>query len=283
MSRYPTIKVSQKGSVFHQFPQRGHIAHVHHDDAVSCVEEDRDVDEARHPFRRSFEPLQRFLLILRRHPGQLLIELAGLFPDTHRSRHQFRKYPDRINGVIVDRSEQVWVSDITYIHLRQGFAYLSLVTDAYSRKIVGSHLSADLGTQGPEAAVQMAISERKGKEPLIHHSDRGAQYCSDRYVKILEANHIGISMTQSGNPRDNAIAERVNGILKQELLGPEYTSITQARAAVGIAIETYNHMRPHCSVDMLTPQQAHQHTGEIRRRWRSYYHSKGKEVRDMSG
>ena len=199
-------------------------------------------------------------------------------PRTTFSAHWFKKYPDLVKGMIVNHPDQVWVSDITYIPLHKGFAYLSLVTDAYSRKIMGYRLSPDLTSQECLKALEMALTNRTGTQPLIHHSDRGIQYCSAAYTRLLKDNDISISMTQSGNPRDNAIAERVNGILKQELLSPVYSNYTTARRAVGEAIDTYNRLRPHSSVDMLTPEQAHSQTAEIRRRWRNYFRTSKKEV-----
>lgn len=194
------------------------------------------------------------------------------------SAHRLKKYPDLAKGYMVSRADELWVSDITYIHLRSGFAYLSLVTDAYSRRIMGFELSDDLSAAGCNRALQMALKEREGKVPLIHHSDRGIQYCSAEYVKLLNENKVTISMTQSGDPRDNAIAERVNGILKQELLEQVYPNFKKAKEATGDAIRIYNHLRPHSSVDMLTPEKAHTQSGEIRRRWKSYYKTAAKEV-----
>lgn len=199
-------------------------------------------------------------------------------PRTTFSGHRLKKYPDRAKGLIVSRPGELWVSDITYINLPKSFAYLSLVTDVYSHKIVGYRLSDELATDGPVAALEMAVKGRTGDHPLLHHSDRGSQYCSSAYIKLLENYNIGISMTQSGDPRDNAIAERVNGILKQELLEEVYPNFKKAGQAVTAAIDIYNRHRPHSSVDMLTPEEAHLKTGEIRRRWRSYYKSTAKEV-----
>jgi len=188
------------------------------------------------------------------------------------SNHWMKKYPDLIRGIQPGRADELWVSDITYIHLQKNrFAYLSLVTDAYSRKIVGFCMNKDLSAQGPFTALEMALKGRTGDAPLIHHSDRGSQYCSDSYVSLLKSAGISISMTQSGDPRDNAIAERVNGILKQELLEEVYSGIKQARGSAEIAIDTYNRLRPHSSVDMLTPDKAHMQTGPIKRRWRSLF------------
>jgi transposase InsO family protein len=194
-------------------------------------------------------------------------------PLTTDSRHWMRKYPDLAKGVALTHAEELWVSDITYLQLpKKTFGYLSLVTDAYSRKIVGFCVSGSLSAQGPLNALEIALKGRMSAAPLIHHSDRGSQYCSDGYVNLLKENNISISMTQSGNPKDNAIAERVNGILKQELLMDVYSGIRQARQSVMAAINIYNRIRPHSSLDMMTPEKAHTTTGPIRRRWkiRSY-------------
>ncbi len=197
-------------------------------------------------------------------------------PLTTDSRHWLKKYPDLIKGIKLSRADELWVSDITYIHLSQRkFGYLSLITDAYSRKIVGFCMNHDLSAQGPVGALKMALKGRQGIEPLIHHSDRGSQYCSEVYVNSLEG--INISMTQSGNPRDNAIAERVNGILKQELLKEVYSNIKEAQRDVIIAIDTYNRLRPHSSINMMTPETAHAKTGTIRNRWKSVFKTAPKQ------
>lgn len=193
-------------------------------------------------------------------------------PRTTDSNHWMKKYPDLIRGIILNRADELWVSDITYIHLKKNkFAYLSLVTDAYSRKIVGFCMNNDLSAEGPVTALEMALKARAGNAPLIHHSDRGSQYCADGYVSLLRSAAIDISMTQSGDPRDNAIAERVNGILKMELLEQVYPDIKNARQSAVIAVDTYNRIRPHSSVDMMTPDKAHTQTGPIKRRWKSRF------------
>lgn len=212
------------------------------------------------------------LFDLLRENDLLIVKRKRSQPRTTDSNHWMRKYPDLIRNINLSRADELWVSDITYIHLsKKKFAYLSLVTDAYSRKIVGFCMNNDLSAEGPVAALEMALQGRAGNEPLIHHSDRGSQYCSDNYIKLLKGSSIAISMTQSGNPRDNAIAERVNGILKQELLEEVYPNITQAKRSAVIAIDTYNRIRPHSSVDMMTPEKAHLQTGQIKRRWRSLF------------
>ena len=228
-------------------------------------------DHGLHLGRDGFFDLLRSqgLLIRKKRPG----------PRTTFSRHRYKKYPDLFKGALVSRADQVWVSDITYVRLRGGgFAYLSLVTDVYSRKIIGYALLADLSAKGPQAALRMAISQRRSHQGLLHHSDRGCQYCSDGYTTLLRENRIAISMTQSGDPRDNAIAERVNGILKGELLEGTFANLTQARLAVKEAIMIYNQHRPHSSVGMLTPAVAYTTQGELARRWKSYYKKAAKEV-----
>jgi transposase InsO family protein len=212
--------------------------------------------------------------------NHLLIVNRKAKPRTTFSAHLLKKYPDLAKGLIVNRPNALWVSDITYIRLfRDEFAYLSLVTDAYSRKIVGFHLSENLSADSCLLALQMALADNApAKDGLIHHSDRGAQYCSHVYTGLLLSHHIGISMTQGGDPRDNAIAERVNGILKQELLQERYPDMHSACQGVEQAIDIYNRLRLHSSIDMLTPEQAHQRTGEISRRWKSYYEKAAKEL-----
>jgi putative transposase len=194
------------------------------------------------------------------------------FPD-----HWMRKYPNLIEGFYPTAPNQLWVSDITYIVLVNCFAYLSLITDAYSRKIVGFYLSMDLSAEGCIKALNMALNNNPVLGKLIHHSDRGSQYCCSDYVKILNDIYIKISMTQNGDPKENAIAERVNGILKDELLDKVYLDYKQALKGVAVAISTYNHQRPHGSIDYLTPYEAHFRSGELKRRWKNYY-SKVKEM-----
>ena len=190
------------------------------------------------------------------------------------SKHRFKKYPNIIREFIPIAPNQLWVSDITYIHLANGFAYLSLITDAYSRKIVGFYLSRDLSARGPLMALKMALAGNPNQTELIHHSDRGVQYCCDAYVKLLQDKNIQISMTQNGDPLENAIAERVNGILKQELLEEIFPDYQIAQKAVAIACSTYNHLRPHGSINNLKPAEAHQKNGELKKRWKNYWQIK---------
>ena len=190
------------------------------------------------------------------------------------SKHRFKKYPNIIRGFIPIAPNQLWVSDITYIHLLGGFAYLSLITDAYSRKIVGFYLSKDLTANGPLQALKMALKANGNIIGLIHHSDRGVQYCCDAYVKLLQEKKIKISMTENGDPLENAIAERVNGILKGELLEEVFPNFETAQRDIAIACSTYNHLRPHGSIDNLKPAEAHQQSGELKKRWKNYWQIK---------
>lgn len=199
-------------------------------------------------------------------------------PRTTFSDHWLRKYPNLIEHLCVDRPNQLWVSDITYITTTDGFGYLSLVTDAYSRKIVGYYLSKDLSADGCVQALKMAIKTLPKGSDLIHHSDRGCQYCSTEYVEQLMEHGISISMTQNGDPRDNAIAERVNGIIKIEFIESRNYSFGETIKQIDKTIYIYNYERLHSSIDMLTPQQAHTQSGTLKRHWKNYYKTKQKEV-----
>lgn len=189
---------------------------------------------------------------------------------TTNSNHPFKRYPNLVKGIDITRSGQVWVSDITYIRLKENYCYLSLVTDAYSRRIVGYCLWPTLKKEGPLNAIEMAISGWNKTAGLIHHSDRGLQYCCSDYINRLNKEHVTISMTEKGDPYENALAERVNGILKTEFnVGGKFDSFQQASAAVTYAINIYNNLRPHASINYLTPQQAHLQQGQIPARWKS--------------
>lgn len=201
----------------------------------------------------------------------LQIERRRSKPRTTDSNHWMKKYDNLIKEWAPTQSNQLWVSDITYLHLTDRDAFLSLVTDAWSRKVVGFHVSKSLKAEGCIRALEMAIAGCGNTEGLIHHSDRGVQYCCQDYVDILKENKVKISMTQSGDPRDNAIAERVNGILKTELLEPIFADLEAARREVEKAINIYNYLRPHCSISMLTPALVHGKTLKVKRLWRSSY------------
>ena len=192
---------------------------------------------------------------------------------TTNSQHWMHKYSNLTIELQIIRPEQLWVSDITYIRVINGFVYLSLITDAYSRKIVGYSLRKDLSAEGCLDALQMALINRKDlHQQLIHHSDRGCQYCCKEYVDILNANNIVISMTNNGDPYENAIAERVNGIIKSEFnLYNTQFGFEETSALIQKTIEAYNQLRPHASCDYLTPSQAHQKSGTFKKRWKNYY------------
>ncbi|WP_217899731.1 DDE-type integrase/transposase/recombinase [Flavobacterium sp. ov086] len=140
---------------------------------------------------------------------------------TTNSHHRFRKHENRILDLEINRPEQVWVSDITYIGKRGNPCYLSLITDAYSKKIMGYYVAENLNTQSSLKALKMALKYRKSNIlTLIHHSDRGLQYCANEYQRELIKNKVLCSMTQNSDPYENAVAERINGILKQEFIIP---------------------------------------------------------------
>lgn len=214
-----------------------------------------------------FDMLRAHNLLIRRKRTQVF---------TTQSYHWFRKYPNLIKGLEVTRPNQLWVSDITYVETKKGFVYLFLITDAYSRKIVGFKVADNLGAKNAIEALQMALKQLpQSVKELMHHSDRGIQYCCNEYVKILNKRGISISMTQNGDPLENAIAERVNGILKTEWLYDEkLKTFNHAQKRVERIIYVYNELRPHSSIEMLTPNQAHHKTGELKRKWKNYYKKK---------
>jgi putative transposase len=209
---------------------------------------------------------------LMRDEGLLVRKRKLRKPRTTFSCLWMKRYPNLAKDFVPIAPNQLWVSDITYIRLKTGFGYLSLITDAYSRKIVGYHVRRDLSAKGCVAALRMAIEDNPQREDLIHHSDRGLQYYSTAYMKTLGPD-IRVSMTEKSDPLENAIAERVNGILKNELLHRPFENLTDARAEVATAVSTYNHLRPHLSIDMLTPAIAHTRQGPLKRHWKSYYKS----------
>lgn len=188
------------------------------------------------------------------------------------SFHWLKKYPNLVEGISLCISEQVWVSDITYIKTIEGYSYLSLITDAYSRKIVGYCLYPTLESAGCIEALNMALSNRVFSDrPLIHHPDRGVQYCSGAYVDILTENLVAISMTQNGSPYENALAERMNGIIKSEFIPKKlFRTHDEAKKAITGIITAYNGHRPHASLNYLTPDVAHTAEGTIQKRWKTY-------------
>ena len=197
------------------------------------------------------------LFTLLRNKG-LLVAKRRRYTRTTDSRHWMRKYNNIVKDITLDRPEQVFVSDITYISTKRGYNYLSLVTDACSKKIMGYALREDLSPKGCLQALEMALDNRTNDAPLIHHSDRGLQYCSKDYVELLRNHDVGISMTENGDPYENAIAERVNGILKEEFyLSETFASYQEAASHIQQSIQIYNTQRPHLSCHMMTPEVAH--------------------------
>lgn len=189
---------------------------------------------------------------------QLLIAKKKRYTKTTDSKHWMHKYPNLIRGLQLMRPEQIWVADITWLSIKNDYCYLHLITDAYSKKIMGYEVSDNLAAASTIKALQMALNNRKYTTSLIHHSDRGLQYCSAVYTKLLIDRNVDISMTQDGSPYDNAIAERLNGILKDEFgLDDTFENIEQAKSEVSQSIDLYNLSRPHLSNNMLTPNEMH--------------------------
>ena len=192
---------------------------------------------------------------------RLLVSRQRAYHKTTDSHHRFRRHPNLLKPgpeqVTVQRPEQVWVADITYLPTQDGVAYLSLVTDAYSRKIVGHHVHDTLQTTGVEQAFRMALKQRQTRQPLVHHSDRGIQYCSQAYQQLHIKHGVRCSMTDGYDCYQNALAERVNGILKTEFLLKRPKDIEQARQMVRESIAIYNTERPHWALKYKTPDAVH--------------------------
>ncbi len=189
----------------------------------------------------------------------LLVKRRKKYVTTTQSWHFYHKYKNRLKDRKITGAHQAYVSDITYLRMKSDFLYLFLQTDAYSRMITGWHLSKSLGIEGAMEALKMSLKQCPETTDVIHHSDRGIQYCCKEYVRVLNAHGMTISMTEENHCYENAIAERVNGILKQEFLLDEVFKDQQsAYKAVKEAIDTYNRRRPHWSLNLLTPIEVHQ-------------------------
>lgn len=193
--------------------------------------------------------------------SHMLVSPKRAYHKTTNSHHRFRRHPNLLKAgsgqVQPHAAEQVWVADITYVPTHSGFVYLSLITDAYSRKIVGHHVHDSLQTQQVSQALKMALKCRQSRQRLIHHSDRGIQYCSDDYQQIHRTHGLTCSMTDGYDCYQNALAERINGILKGELLLQRPADLAQARRMVDESVAIYNQERPHCSLQLKTPDEAH--------------------------
>jgi hypothetical protein len=189
------------------------------------------------------------------------------------SYHWLKKYPNLIKSWSPQMPDQLWVADITYVPSNKGFLYLSLITDAYSHKVMGYYIASNLESVHTTNALRMALQSIKETNNLIHHSDRGLQYCSSEYVELLRSKNIQISMTENGDPLENPIAERINGIIKNEYL--KHYSITNQSTAMQIlerVIVKYNQQRPHQSINMLTPEDVHCYKLLVNRRWGKQKH-----------
>jgi len=210
-----------------------------------------DMDKVRENIGRD-----KFFDILRKH--ELLVKRRKKYVRTTDSYHRFHKYKNKLKEKLLTGPGQAYVNDITYLRTEEGFMYLFLQTDGYSRMITGWDLSDSLAIEGAVKALQMTLRQCSNGEGVIHHSDRGIQYCCKEYVEILKRNKMEISMTEENHCYENALAERVNGILKEEfLLGEKFANKALALKAVKQAIESYNNYRPHWSLNLCTPQQIH--------------------------
>jgi putative transposase len=208
--------------------------------------------------------------------NNLLIRKRKRSVKTTQSHHWLKKHPNLIKEFVPIAPNQLYVSDITYWKIGAGFVYISLITDAYSHKIVGYNLAQTLEALECVLALNMALSNLPDNSNLIHHSDRGVQYCSDIYVSKLKEGNIKISMTENGDPLENAIAERINGILKDEYLDCyEVSNIDDAKILLDAVIKLYNEDRPHMSIGNLTPVSVHNESNKAgARKWKNYYPKK---------
>jgi len=193
--------------------------------------------------------------------ARMLVPNRRAYHKTTDSHHRFRRHPNLVKQgpqqIQVTRSEQLWVADITYLPTADKFVYLSLVTDAHSRKIVGWHVHPSLQTEEVAQALKMALRDRQTRQQLVHHSDRGIQYCSTYYQRLHQRHGLKCSMTDGYDCYQNALAERVNGILKSEFLLNRPADLAQARRLVAESIHIYNRERPHLSLKMQTPDAVH--------------------------
>jgi transposase InsO family protein len=252
---------------------------VEHQLVLNCVNEIRLL----HPavgVRKLYHMLQPFLLEHEVKIGRdalfdllavnkLLVRKRKRRISTTQSHHWLKKYPNLIKDWRPSKPNQLWVADITYIPLTNGFLYLSLITDAYSHKIMGHAVADSLEAVHTTKALRMALDNlTEMTESLIHHSDRGIQYCSFEYVDVLKEKNIEISMTENGDPLENPVAERINGILKDEYLRHyPLTDIEQVTELVADVIDRYNRLRPHQSINLITPEVVHEKQLLVNRTW----------------
>jgi transposase InsO family protein len=220
-----------------------------------------------------------FFLLLRK--NKLLVRTTKRTAHTTNSKHFFYRYPNLVKAFTPLKAHELWVADITYIPLTNRFAYLFLITDGYSRKIVGHYVSDDMKVSSAIIALKKALAQKPADRIVIHHSDRGMQYCSTAYVQLLLDHYAHISMTPNGDPYENAIAERVNGILKSELLNSSYDTVDQAAAHINRSIIIYNYKRRHSSLNWQIPGDVHQQQGPQIKRWKNYYQPLKKKAVSM--
>jgi len=275
------LKISRQG--YYQILERSRQGKKAHQQIVELVKEVRKrhkrmgSKKLHSKLRPELEKLSikcgrdKFFDILRKE--KLLVKFHKRFVKTTQSKHMFYKYSNLIQDIDISRSEQVFVSDITYIRTKQGFMYLFLITDAYSKQIMGWELSDNLKTINAVKALKMALNNRKYRErELIHHSDRGFQYCNPLYIEVLNKNGINISMTSNYDPYENAVAERVNGILKTEYeIGDGFVGAKDAKREIKYAIWLYNTDRPHLSCLGMVPVQAHIKENYRLKKWSKYF------------
>ena len=209
--------------------------------------------------------------------NKMLVRKTKRSVHTTNSKHHFYRYPNLAKDFTPLKAHELWVSDITYIPLKNRFAYLFLITDAYSRKIVGHHVSDDMKVSSAVVALKKALAQKPVETIVMHHSDRGIQYCSNEYVNLLQQQHALISMTQNGDPLENAIAERVNGILKTELISSYYEDIDKAALSIARAVIIYNFKRRHSSLNWQIPADVHNQKGPQIKRWKNYYQPRKKK------
>jgi putative transposase len=238
--------------------------------------------------RKLYEMIQPFLLDHQIKIGRdalfnllsanhLLVRKRKRKIQTTNSYHWMRKYPNLIREFVPIAPNQLWVCDITYWKIKTGeHLYISFITDAYSHKIVGYHVAETLEAIESIYALQMALSSLRSESQLqlTHHSDRGFQYCSLSYVKLLKDNNIKISMTENGDPLENAVAERINGIIKDEYLETyEIESLKDAKGLLKAVVDLYNSERPHMSISNFTPNHVHHSNKPIKteKLWKNYY------------
>lgn len=207
----------------------------------------------------------------------LLVKRRKRVIATTQSYHRFRKYPNITRNLELTHANQLWVSDLTYYKIKDKPVYISFIMDAYSKKILGYQLAQNMEAIHTQKALKMALKNNPlpVQHHLIHHSDRGTQYCCDGYIKILNSYSIQISMTENGDPLENAIAERLNGIIKEEYLAHyQYKNIHELQCKLDKAVYYYNKQRPHLSCTMMTPEQVHKNNSITIKKWKNYYKPK---------